>query len=498
MVNAVETIKSLMFTARELKQLTIWPDQVVEDYINIAANLIHLAEWADRGLEEIPTHLLEGSVPFVDDGFITEDNIAFFWDKTNQILKLLKLQVGGTQVSTWDENGLYTSCPGITFEESPVAPAASLRSLRWNEQDRCLEYISPLGNTVQIGQEQWDIGVNKTGGQVLDGRVVYASGIQGGRLTFDYADASIAAKCALVGVVTAPTDDNQEGPVTTFGRVHDLDTSAWIEGTKLYIAADATGVLTDTAPPVPNFRIWVATVLYQHPTQGAIFVFPRIDHANGITFTSLDILTSLTAAEAKFGDLVAGDFSEFEVDGTYKANGAATVYSDLQGSALDLKTVGVRITTSPANNSIAFSTLASLTDYAYGNYQLQHSWKMGSSVFPHIHWEQAQNTVPNFLIQYRWQAQLQAKTTAWTNYLLPGLATAYPGGTLNQISYGPALVPPVGASLSDILELRVVRDTANASGLFAGPDPYTADVEVVFIDIHIEEDTLGSRSEYTK
>lgn len=499
-----EVLRSLILSAGDLKTLTEWPDAIIEDYINITANLIALADLVDRQLEDIPTALLEGSVPFVgDDSTLTEDNLNFFWDKTNELLQLSEVKAkvasfGDTQLSTWDINGNYTNCPGIIFEEDPVTKADTARTLRWNEQDRCLEYLSPLGNTIQIGQEVWGIGVNKTGGAVTDGQVVYASGIQGSRLTFNFADAREAAKCSFVGVVTTPINNNEEGAVTEFGLVHDTDTSAWIEGTKLFIAADATGMLTDIPPTNPDFRVWVATVLYQHPTQGKMFVAPKIDYTNGITFNSLDVNNLFTAGLAYFGNVSAGNYSEFEADGTYIAKGDATTFDDLQGSILSLKTVGIRVTVNDLENTLEYTALASLSDYAFDNYQVRHRWLIGSVVKPHIHWEQNQDAIPNFLIQYRWQVQGEAKTVGWTNYPLTGLAFTYVSGTLNQISGGAGITPPVGAGLSDVIELRIIRDNANASGVFAGADPYTGVVSLTFADIHIEEDTLGSRLEFVK
>ena len=191
-------------------------------------------------------------------------------------------------------------------------------TLRWNEAEHCPEYVTGLGNVVQINKETWDIGVNKTGEEAVDGKVVYASGVQGNRLAYDYADARDGNKVSFVGVVTAPTGDNQEGPVTAWGFVNDLDTSAWVPGTKLYVAADDTGDLTSTPPAAPNFVIWVATVGIQHATQGSIFVAPRLDFGNGVTLTDLHTSTMTS------GNLTAGNYAQFGADGSFTPKGTAT------------------------------------------------------------------------------------------------------------------------------------------------------------------------------
>jgi hypothetical protein len=179
-------------------------------------------------------------------------------------------------------------------------------------------------------------------------------------------------------------------------------------------------------------------------------------------------------------------------------NGGATVFEDLIGTALQLKVAGVGASISATENLLLFTTAADLQDYGYDNFQMRHAWKTGTPVFPHVHWEQAQDAIPNWLMQYRWQRNGLAKTTGWTNYPLTHNAFAYASGTLNQITGGPGLVPPEGAGLSDIIELRILRDTDNDSGAFAGVDPYTATVGMTSIDIHLQLDTFGSRQEYVK
>lgn len=207
---------------------------------------------------------------------------------------------------------------------------------------------------------------------------------------------------------------------------------------------------------------------------------------------------SIEAGLLYVGDKTGGNYLEIEADGSIEMHGNATTFEDLIGSALQLKVTGPGISINSAENTLEFTTAANLLDYGYDNYQIRHAWEIGTAIYPHVHWEQAQNNTPNWLLQYRWQVNGGLKTTAWTNYPSVTNAFTYTSGTLNQISYGAPLTPPVGASLSDILELRIIRDNANASGVFAGSNTYTATVGLTSVDIHIKENTLGSRQEYVK
>lgn len=198
----------------------------------------------------------------------------------------------------------------------------------------------------------------------------------------------------------------------------------------------------------------------------------------------------------KFGS--ATDYTEIDNNGNMQFIGGATVFDDLLGDITQIKTLGTGVSSNNTENTLDYTAAAVTTDYAYINYQVSHQWKAGSGIYPHIHWEQNQNATPNWLIQYRWQANGQAKTTAWTNYKCTTNAYTYVSGTLNQVSYGAVVTPPAGYSLSDIIQFRIIRDTANTSTLFAGADAYTGVASITGADIHLERDTVGSKTEYTK
>ena len=143
-----------------------------------------------------------------------------------------------------------------------------------------------------------------------------------------------------------------------------------------------------------------------------------------------------------------------------------------------------------------FTSSSVLTDYIVMSYQLSHKWKIGSAIHPHIHWVQAASKTPNWLIQYRWQILGGAKVTAWTNYKSNINVMTYTSGTMTQISHDGGISSPVGAGASDIIQIRLIRDTTNASGLFTGADNYSGTVSVLACDIHIEMNRLGTNNEY--
>lgn len=204
----------------------------------------------------------------------------------------------------------------------------------------------------------------------------------------------------------------------------------------------------------------------------------------------------------QIGDVAHGNYAMFEEDGTLVFYGNATTWRDelqpLTGSRLESPASDVVLNI--AEGSVTFQADATYaTDYATTSLQINHDWMTGTVISPHLHWWQVSSDVPNWLLGYRWQKQGSAKTTAWSNLAFSTHIFTYSAGTLNQISECADITPPSGyGEVSDIVQFRIYRDTTNASTLFAGADPESADVDAVNFDIHIKVDTLGSREEYSK
>lgn len=194
----------------------------------------------------------------------------------------------------------------------------------------------------------------------------------------------------------------------------------------------------------------------------------------------------------------ATNYSEFESDWSFTLHWNATVFNDLIWSALSLQQTWPWVSFNNTESTVDFITTSNLSDYIIANYQMSHSWLAWSHIDPHIHFDQTQNTLPNFLIRYRWQKNWWTKTTAWTDYKCNTPIHTYVSWTLNQIVEWAWITPPVWYNLSDVLQFRIFRDNANTSWVFAWADPYTATVWITFIDIHYELDSIWSRQEYIK
>ena len=352
------------------------------------------------------------------------------------------------------------------------------------------------------------------------------SGASGANPEFAFADADNLAADTSIGIFTEDIATNANGYLTTFGLVRDLNTSGslygetWNDADRLYVG-NTPGSLTNVRPTAAERAIFVGFVFRAHATEGVIGVYPLnvyfLDELSGVQITSVangntiswDAASStwinngpiVTEGKATVGSLAhATDDMLLETPANKTLLLEQPVYDDWQGELSSNQTLNpsAHIVFDDDEASTTFKTNCDTGDYVYMNPQMQHAWKMGTDIHPHLHWWQTTSAQPNWLIQYRWQRNGEAKTTAWTDLPLTVNSFTYTAGTLGQITNGANITPPSGYSISDIIQFRVIRDVANDSGEFAGAETGSVDADAVSFDYHYQIDTMGSRQEYIK
>ena len=151
-----------------------------------------------------------------------------------------------TSLMSRDANGT-TALAGLSLDTAGGAPDV-IGMLRWNNQDLCAEFVSD-GVTTQIGQEVGMLCRNISGAAIAEGAAVYVTGAQGNKPTIGLADASTKTESRVVGLVTQESgiSNNGNGFVTVFGLVRGINTSAFVDGDRLYLS-ETPGEWTDTEP----------------------------------------------------------------------------------------------------------------------------------------------------------------------------------------------------------------------------------------------------------
>ena len=176
-------------------------------------------------------------------------------------------------------------------------------------------------------------------------------------------------------------------------------------------------------------------------------------------------------------------------------------WRDELGDITRVKKKGMRITDDDEEGTVKFANNTVIADdYLYTNVQLNHDRDPGSAIYPHLHFFQTSADIPNFVIYYRWQVNLDQKVDIWQKLPVLGVGRDYTevDRTMHQVAFFGSIESPGNDNISDIVQFRIYRDTNNDSGLFEGGDSSIGDVHVLSFDLHLYQDSWGSWGEYTK
>jgi len=172
----------------------------------------------------------------------------------------------------------------LTLTESTGNVAEGIMS--WNTAEGTVDLTMGDGVVQQIGFETYMRVKNNTGSLIPNGTVVGFSGVGAEIQIAPFTASSSANELYFVGVATHDMPDQDIGPVTLYGKVRDIDTSAFSVGDILYASPSTAGALTNVRPTAPNVVIPVAAVLVSSATAGEIMVRPTIPI--GLDYGSFD------------------------------------------------------------------------------------------------------------------------------------------------------------------------------------------------------------------
>lgn len=148
---------------------------------------------------------------------------------------------------------------------------AGAGEITWSQDDRTANIGLGNGVVLQTGQEMLALVRNGAGSTIVDGTIVMVTGSVGnsGRLVVAPYD-GVSDASLIIGITTETIASGADGLATSYGKVRGLNTSAWAEGTILYVNGSGFGV-SETA----SLSMKVAAVITSHATNGVIMV--RVD-----------------------------------------------------------------------------------------------------------------------------------------------------------------------------------------------------------------------------
>jgi len=179
-------------------------------------------------------------------------------------------------------------------------------TMYWDNDSDSLSVQMAPNVTLQTGEEMYIRAKNQQGQQINNGQVVYVSGAQGNNPTILLATSNVSASSRVIGVATHDIPANELGFVTTYGIVHDIDTSAFLANDSVYLSPNVSGGLVNAHPGYPNYHIKIGTVLRSHATQGEILVRLGVDPTEHIVFDEIDVIKN-----SRFHQNISAEFGNF-------------------------------------------------------------------------------------------------------------------------------------------------------------------------------------------
>jgi hypothetical protein len=182
--------------------------------------------------------------------------------------------------------------PYLQFDTQVTTPS-QVGQLSWNDTDGTLDLGLKGGNvTLQVGQEQVTHVYNNTANDFSDLQVLRITGSQGQRLTGALAQGNNEINSSTTyAVVTEAIPKNAVGFATTSGLVRNVDTSAFPEGSALYLSPTTAGAITSTKPQAPNHAVMIGWCVRSHHVQGSIYVHVQngfeLDELHNVKITSV-------------------------------------------------------------------------------------------------------------------------------------------------------------------------------------------------------------------
>ena len=175
------------------------------------------------------------------------------------------LDVSGTG---YFSNAVITS-GSLIFASGNVAPVGVMQ---WDNGEGTASLGLKGGNVnLEIGQEQLSLCYNGTGAPITKGKVVYIIGAQGQRPSITLASNSTEVTSSkTLGVVAEDIANGAEGFVATYGIVRNLDTSAFLAGSGLWLGT--SGNMTMVRPVQPAHGVHIGYAMHINASSGRIFV----------------------------------------------------------------------------------------------------------------------------------------------------------------------------------------------------------------------------------
>jgi len=225
-----------------------------------------------------------------------------------------------------------------------------------------------------------------------------------------------------------------------------------------------------------------------------------------LAFVLFSFATPLLAQEVKINSNLA-----IEADGTLRMDGAATVWDDLMVYPDATNRGNSKAPAWGGQSENAFKKNLAGTSQGvflwmfsptteqelYFTVQIPHSYKVGTDIYPHVHWTTATGTPSGTDVVWGLEYSIVTigsnfpnTSTLTANSVIASIGT--PSGTGQHLITAFSPISGTNLTISTVLICRVYRAATD------GNDTFANETGILGIDFHYERDTEGSRTQYVK
>jgi len=206
----------------------------------------------------------------------TINNAYHLFDTVNNVLFSYIKTKGGWKFNNSDTviiQGVTMPFDSITFNTAKDG-TVGVGEVEYNDtQGSLIQGLKGGLVTNVIGQQLHQRVNNRTGATLAKGDVVYLSGSQGNRITVAKAlGVTDAFSANTFGIVAESILNNQSGYVITEGLITNINTSALVEDSAVYLSPTVAGGLTSTKPQAPQHTIYIGVCVKSNAGSGELFV----------------------------------------------------------------------------------------------------------------------------------------------------------------------------------------------------------------------------------
>lgn len=206
----------------------------------------------------------------------TINNAYHLFDTVNNVLFSYIKTKGGWKFNNSDTviiQGVTMPFDSITFNTAKDG-TVGVGEVEYNDTQGSLIQGLKGGNVTNvIGQQLHQRVNNRTGATLTKGTAVYLSGSQGNRITVAKAlGVTDAFSANTFGIVAESIANNQSGYVITEGLITNINTSALVEDSAVYLSPTVTGGLTSTKPQAPQHTVYIGVCVKNSVGSGELFV----------------------------------------------------------------------------------------------------------------------------------------------------------------------------------------------------------------------------------